>query len=152
MGASITLAGKVALVTGGSRGIGEAIARTFADHGARVVVAARKLDGAQAVADSICKAHGDGRAWAVMAHVGHEDQCVRLVAQAIEHFGKVDVLVNNAGTNPHFGPMLSAESAAWDKTFDVNLKGHFWCAREMARACIDRRTPGSIVNIASIAA
>jgi NAD(P)-dependent dehydrogenase (short-subunit alcohol dehydrogenase family) len=151
MTARITLEGKVAIVTGGSRGIGEAIARTFAAHGARVVLAARKADGVAAVAGSIDKEHGDGRALAVAAHTGKEDECVRLVRQAVEHFGAVDVLVNNAGTNPYFGPMLNAEMGAWDKTFDVNLKGYFWCAREVARHCIARGAPGSIVSIASIA-
>lgn len=151
MTARVTLDGKVAIVTGGSRGIGEAIARTFAAHGARVVIAARKVEGVQAVAESIAKEHGADRALAVAAHTGKEDECVRLVAAAVEKFGKVDVLVNNAGTNPYFGPMLNAEMGAWDKTFDVNLKGYFWCAREVAKHCIAREAPGSIVSITSVA-
>jgi NAD(P)-dependent dehydrogenase (short-subunit alcohol dehydrogenase family) len=151
MTARITLEGKVAIVTGGSRGIGEAIARTFAAHGARVVVASRKVEGVQAVAASIAKEHGEGRALAVAAHTGKEDDCVRLVRETVERFGKVDVLVNNAGTNPYFGPMLEADIGAWDKTFEVNLKGYFWCAREVARNCIARSAPGAIVSIASIA-
>lgn len=151
MTARVTLDGKVAIVTGGSRGIGEAIARTFAAHGARVVIAARKVEGVQAVAESIAKEHGADRVLALAAHTGKEDDCVRLVGTAVEKLGKVDVLVNNAGTNPYFGPMLNAEMGAWDKTFDVNLKGYFWCAREVAKHCIAREAPGSIVSITSVA-
>jgi NAD(P)-dependent dehydrogenase (short-subunit alcohol dehydrogenase family) len=151
MSAVISLEGKVAIVTGGSRGIGEAIARAFVRSGARVVVASRKLEGVAAVAESIGKELGADRIAAVAAHTGKEDDCVRLVSEAVARFGKVDVLVNNAGTNPHFGPMLTVENAAWDKTFEVNLKGYFWCAREVARHCIARQAPGSIVSVASVA-
>jgi len=151
MTARITLEGKVAIVTGGSRGIGEAIARTFAAHGAHVVVASRKVEGVQAVAESIAREHGEGRAFAVAAHTGKEGECVRLVRETVARFGKVDLLVNNAGTNPYFGPMLEADMSAWDKTFEVNLKGYFWCAREVARDCIARSAPGAIVSVASVA-
>jgi NAD(P)-dependent dehydrogenase (short-subunit alcohol dehydrogenase family) len=151
MGVQIGLDGKVAVVTGGSRGIGEAIARTFVARGARVVIASRKLDGVASVAASIAKEHGEDRVRAVAAHTGKEDDCVRLIAEAIAAFGKVDVLVNNAGTNPHFGPLVSAEGGAWDKTFDVNLKGYFWCAREVARHLSARSSAGSIINVASVA-
>ena len=151
MTARVTLEGKVAIVTGGSRGIGEAIARTFAAHGAKVVLAARKPDAVAAVAESLCKEHGAGTALGLAAHTGKEDECVRLVKETIERFGKVDVLVNNAGTNPYFGPLLNADMGAWDKTFEVNLKGYFWCAREVARHCIGREAPGSIVSVASVA-
>jgi NAD(P)-dependent dehydrogenase (short-subunit alcohol dehydrogenase family) len=151
MTARISLEGKVAIVTGGSRGIGEAIARTFAAHGARVVLAARKPEPVLAVAESIEKEHGAGTAMAMAAHTGKEDECVRLVAHAVERLGRVDVLVNNAGTNPYFGPFLNADMGAWDKTFDVNLKGYFWCAREVARHAIGRGAPASIVSIASVA-
>jgi NAD(P)-dependent dehydrogenase (short-subunit alcohol dehydrogenase family) len=151
MGSGLSLEGKVALVTGGSRGIGEAIAFAFARGGARVVVASRKLEGVSAVAEAIAKEVGADRVAAFAAHTGKEGDCVRLVAEAAARFGKVDVLVNNAATNPHFGPMLTAENAAWDKTFEVNLKGYFWCAREVAKHCIARQAPGSIVNVASVA-
>ena len=151
MGVQIGLDGKVAVITGGSRGIGEAIARTFVARGARVMIASRKLDGVASVAASIAKEHGEDRVRAVAAHTGKEDDCVRLIAEAIAAFGKVDVLVNNAGTNPHFGPLVSAEGGAWDKTFDVNLKGYFWCAREVARHLSGREAPGSIINVASVA-
>ncbi len=151
MTARITLQGKVALVTGASRGIGEAIARTFAAHGARVALVSRKLEGIQAVAGDLAKEHGAERVVAIAAHTGHEDECVALVKQAVDRFGQVDVLVNNAATNPYFGPMLDSDMGAWDKTFEVNVKGYFWCAREVARHCIGRDAPGSIVNMSSVA-
>jgi NAD(P)-dependent dehydrogenase (short-subunit alcohol dehydrogenase family) len=112
--ARITLEGKVAIVTGASRGIGEAIARAFAASGGAVVLAARKPDALNQVAASI----GD-RALAVPTHTGKESDCAALVGRAIERFGKVDVLVNNAATNPYFGPLLGIDMGAWDKTFEV---------------------------------
>jgi NAD(P)-dependent dehydrogenase (short-subunit alcohol dehydrogenase family) len=142
----ITLEGKVAVVTGASRGIGEAVARTFAENGAKVVVASRKIDSVRAVADSIGPS-----AHAVATHTGREDECVRLVAEALQRFGKIDVLVNNAATNPYFGPFLNADNGAWDKTFEVNVKGYFWMTREVVRHLVGRGAPGAIVNIASVA-
>jgi NAD(P)-dependent dehydrogenase (short-subunit alcohol dehydrogenase family) len=147
MTASITLEGKVAIVTGASRGIGEAIARTFAASGAKVVVASRKIEGVTAVAESIGPA-----ALAVAAHTGREEDCARLVATAIEKLGKVDILVNNAATNPYFGPLLDIDVGAWDKTFEVNAKGYYWMAREVARHLRTRDAKGgSIINMASVA-
>jgi NAD(P)-dependent dehydrogenase (short-subunit alcohol dehydrogenase family) len=143
----ISVEGKVAIVTGGSRGIGEAIARALADSGAKVVVAARKMDGLLAVAESI----GDGRAFAVAAHTGKQADCARLVEEAVKKFGKVDILVNNAATNPYFGPMIDIDEGAWDKTFEVNVKGYFWMCREVARHLRGREAPGSIVNVSSVA-
>jgi NAD(P)-dependent dehydrogenase (short-subunit alcohol dehydrogenase family) len=147
MSAVITLEGKVAVITGASRGIGEAIARAFAVSGAKVVLASRKIDGVTSVAESIGKEH----AHAVATHTGKEDDCVRLVKEAAERFGKVDVLVNNAATNPYFGPMLDVDNGAWDKTFEVNLKGYFWMAREVARHLRARSAPGVIISVASVA-
>ena len=141
-----SLEGKVAIVTGASRGIGEAIARSFAAAGAKVLLAARKIDGLQAVAGSLGPA---ARAFA--GHTGKEAECVGIVRAALEAFGRVDVLVNNAATNPYFGPLLDTEAGAWDKTFEVNLKGYFWLAREVARHLTGRGAPGSIINVASVA-
>jgi NAD(P)-dependent dehydrogenase (short-subunit alcohol dehydrogenase family) len=146
MSVSFNLEGKVAIITGASRGIGEAIARAFVSHGAKVVVASRKIDGVGSVAQSIGSA-----AFAVAAHTGKEEDCKRLVSSAVEHFGKVDILVNNAATNPYFGPMLDIDLSAWDKTFEVNLKGYFWMAREVAKHLQGRNAPGSIVSVASVA-
>jgi NAD(P)-dependent dehydrogenase (short-subunit alcohol dehydrogenase family) len=136
----------VAIVTGASRGIGEAIARAFAAHGAAVVLAARKPDSLHQVAESIGQ-----RALPVPTHTGKEADCAALVAKAVERFGKVDVLVNNAATNPYFGPLLGIDMGAWDKTFEVNLKGYFFMAREVARHLQDRNeTKGSIIHVASV--
>ena len=142
------LSGRVAVVTGASRGIGEAIARALAAAGARVVLASRKLESLQAVADSI-QADG-GEAIAVACHTGRAADAEALAARAEEAFGGVDILVNNAATSPHFGPLLEAEESHWDKTFEVNVKGYV----HMMRACVPRmraRGGGRIINIASVA-
>jgi NAD(P)-dependent dehydrogenase (short-subunit alcohol dehydrogenase family) len=136
---------KVAIVTGASRGIGEAIARAFVAQGARVVLASRKLDGLKAVASSLGAA-----AHPFAAHTGKEADCEALLAEAVRVFGKADLLVNNAGTNPYFGPLLETSGAAWDKTFEVNLKGYFWMSRALAKHLVGRGASGAIVNIASV--
>lgn len=143
---TLRLDDKVAIVTGASRGIGEAIARTFAANGAKVVLASRKVEGLNEVAASI----GDA-AFAVAAHTGKEADCKALVDATVRKFGKVDVLVNNAATNPYFGPMLDIDEGAWDKTFEVNTKGYFWMTREVVRHLRGREAPGSIINVASVA-
>ena len=119
---------------------------------AKVVIAARKMDGLSAVAASI-NDKGAGRAHAVAAHTGKEEDCQALVAEAVKVFGKVDVLVNNAATNPYFGPMIDVDMGAWDKTFEVNVKGYFMMAREVARHLRARAgdPPGAIVNVTSVA-
>lgn len=144
----IDLKDKVAIVTGSSRGIGESIARTYARAGAKVVLASRKPEGIQAVADAIA-AEG-GEAFAQPCHTGRPEECEALVAAAVERYGKVDVLVNNAATNPHFGPMLTCDFGQWDKTFEVNVKGYFVLARAVAQHLLERNGQGSIVQIASV--
>ena len=142
------LRGKVAIITGASRGIGEAIARTYAAAGAAVVLASRRQESLDAVAASI-RARG-GSVLAVAAHTGDEEAVQALVGRAAETFGGVDILVNNAATNPHFGPLLTAEESHWDKILDVNLKGYF----RTIKACVPAmraRGGGKIVNMASIA-
>ncbi|HLY28958.1 MAG TPA: glucose 1-dehydrogenase [Aggregatilineales bacterium] len=143
-----TLAGKVAIVTGASRGIGEGIARIYAQAGAKVVLASRKLDGLTAVAEAI-KAEG-GEAIALAAHMGDSEAIKRLVQGTVDSYGGVDIIVNNAATNPHFGPLLTSEESMWDKTLDVNLRGYFRLIRETVPTMI-QRGGGKIINMASIA-
>lgn len=146
---NISLDGKVAIVTGGSRGIGEAIARCFAQRGGKVVVASRKMEGLSTVAEKI-KTEG-GECTAIACHAGREEEIERLVERTVETYGKVDILVNNAATNPYFGPMMNCDWGAWDKTFEVNVKGYFAATRAVVRHLGSRNAPGSIVNVASIA-
>jgi NAD(P)-dependent dehydrogenase (short-subunit alcohol dehydrogenase family) len=144
-----SLKDQVAIVTGASRGIGEAIAVRLAEHGAAVMLVARKPDALHAVAERITKA--GGRAVAMTGHTGKAEDVKAVVAKTIAEFGKVDVLVNNAAANPYFGPMLGIDDGAWDKTFEVNVKGYFAMMREVANHLQERNAPGSLINVASIA-
>lgn len=142
------LTGKVALITGASRGIGFAIAEAFASAGAKVVLSSRKQD---ALDEAAAKIHvNGGDAFPFAAHTGNPDSVDALVNASLENFGGIDILVNNAATNPHFGPLISAEESHWDKILDVNLKGYF----RTIKACTDgmrQRGGGKIINVASIA-
>jgi NAD(P)-dependent dehydrogenase (short-subunit alcohol dehydrogenase family) len=142
-----SLEGKVAVIIGASRGIGRAIALRFAQAGAKVVVSSRKLEGVQAVADEI-KAAG-GEALALQAHVGRSDDVTALVTRAVETFGRLDVAVNNAGTNPHFGPLLAADEGQVDKTLDINLKGVLRGCQAVAPQ-MEKQGGGKIINMASV--
>jgi len=144
----IHVEGKVALVTGGSRGIGEAIAKALGQSGAKVAIASRKLEGVNEAAGRLRDAGVTVEPFA--CHTGKTDQIEALVAAVIARFGKIDVLVNNAATNPHFGPMLTGDDAAFDKTFEVNVKGYLNLAKAVARHLIERGAPGSIISVASI--
>jgi NAD(P)-dependent dehydrogenase (short-subunit alcohol dehydrogenase family) len=145
----ISLDDKVVLVTGASRGIGAAIAQACAQSGAQVVLASRKQEGLDAVAAEIAQA--GGQAVAIACHMGQPEQIRALYQRATDTFGRVDVLVNNAATNPYFGPMVGITEAAFDKTIEVNMKGYFWAIREHVDHLRSRGGPGSIVNIASVA-
>lgn len=144
-----SLEGKVALVTGASRGIGEAIALRLAEQGAKVVLAARKPDALAAVTARI-EAAG-GQAFSFAAHTGKAADIDALMKAAVDRFGKVDVLVNNAATNPYFGPMLDIEDSAWEKTFEVNVRGYYLLLRAVAQHLQSRNSSGSLINVASIA-
>jgi NAD(P)-dependent dehydrogenase (short-subunit alcohol dehydrogenase family) len=148
MGTSYDLSGKVAIVTGASRGIGQAIAEHFAQAGAKVVLASRKQDSLDEIAANI-KASG-GEAMAVAAHTGEKDTLKALVDKTVETWGKVDILVNNAATNPHFGPVLDAEDSLWQKTIEVNLMGNVWLCQQVIPK-MRENGGGSIINVASVA-
>jgi NAD(P)-dependent dehydrogenase (short-subunit alcohol dehydrogenase family) len=140
--------GKVALVTGGSRGIGEAIAKALGQSGAQVAIASRKLEGVDEAAARLRAAGVTVEPF--VCHTGKTDQVAALVKAVVGRFGKLDVVVNNAATNPHFGPMVTADDAAFDKTFEINARGYFNVAKAVAHHLVDRGAPGSIINVASI--
>ncbi len=142
------LSGKIAVVTGASRGIGEAIARRLARQGATVIVSSRRLEGCQAVADAIT-ADG-GVAEAVPCHVGNMEDIGTLFEHLRERYGRLDILVNNAATNPYFGHILDTDPGAFEKTVDVNLRGYFFMSVEAGRM-MRERGGGVMLNTASIA-
>ncbi len=144
----ISLKGKVAIVTGSSRGIGRAIALEMARSGADVVLAARKIDDLNKVAEEI-KAMG-GKALPVATHVGRLEDINALVAKTTTEFGKIDILVNNAATNPTMDPAIEAGERAWDSVMNLNLKGLFFLSQAVARVMKDHGG-GVIINISSIA-
>jgi NAD(P)-dependent dehydrogenase (short-subunit alcohol dehydrogenase family) len=143
------LSGKVALVTGGSRGLGRQMALAFADAGADIVIASRKLDECEKAAKEV-EAKGR-RALPVAAHVGYWDQCDQLIDRVYDRFGRLDILVNNAGMSPLYESLVSVPEALFDKVIDVNLKGPFrlmaYGGHRMAQG-----DGGSIINISSTAA
>ena len=146
--AEFLLEGKVAVITGASRGIGRAIALHFAQAGARVVVSSRKYDNVQAVADEIVKSGGE--AVPVQAHVGRPEDVTALVQHTIDTFGRLDIAVNNAATNPHFGSLLDADEGQWDKILDTNVKVSFRVCKA-AVPHMEAQGGGKIINMASIA-
>lgn len=141
------LSGKAALVTGASRGIGLAIAEALAGAGARLVLSSRRQDALDQAAERIRTKGGEALAFA--AHTGDPQAVQALVAAAEQAYGGVDILVNNAATNPHFGPLLASEESHWEKTLDVNLRGYF----RLIKACVPgmrQRGGGKIINVASV--
>jgi NAD(P)-dependent dehydrogenase (short-subunit alcohol dehydrogenase family) len=141
------LTGRVAVVTGASRGIGEAIAKAYAQRGARVVVSSRKQEACEEVAKAIVAGGGD--AVALSCHIGDMDALTRLFEEVGERYGRLDVLVNNAATNPYYGHVLDTDLAAFQKTVDVNIRGYFF-ASVLGGRMMRRSGGGSIINIASV--
>jgi len=141
------LAGKIALVTGASRGIGQTIAELLASRGAHVIVSSRKLDDCKIVADGI-RAAG-GKADALACHVGRMED----ISAAFDHiektYGRLDILVNNAAANPYYGHILDTDLAAYDKTVEVNIRGYFFMS-VAAGKIMKRQGGGAIVNVASV--
>lgn len=141
------LTGKVALVTGASRGIGEYIAKTLAKSGATVLVSSRKIDGCQAVVDEILA--GGGKAHAIPCHIGEVEQIEALFEQIKIEFGQLDILVNNAAANPYFGHILETDLMAYQKTVDVNIRGYFFMSK-LGAQMMKEQGGGAIVNVASV--
>jgi NAD(P)-dependent dehydrogenase (short-subunit alcohol dehydrogenase family) len=142
------LDGRVALVTGASRGIGSAIATALAEQGARVVLSSRKQADLDVEVERINAGFPDA-AVAIAAHSGRPEDLQRLVKETMARFSRIDILVNNAATNPYFGPVLGADLAAWDKTFEVNLRGVFLLTKLVYEASMERNG-GAVVNVASV--
>ncbi len=142
-----SLKGKTALITGASRGIGEAIAHLLAEQGAFCILVSRKLDSLSIVENSI-KEKG-GNAVSVECNMGNIEQIKELMAHVEEKHGRLDILINNAAANPYFGEMINAEERAWDKTNEVNLKGPFFMIQYAAKLMM-KSGGGSIVNVSSV--
>jgi NAD(P)-dependent dehydrogenase (short-subunit alcohol dehydrogenase family) len=138
---------KVALVTGASRGIGEAIAKLLASAGAHVIVSSRKLEGCQEVANEISAAGGSAEA--LPCHIGEIEQIESCFKQITEKHGKLDILVNNAATNPYFGHVLDTDLGAFQKTCDVNIRGYFFMSTAAGKL-MKKTGGGNIINVASV--
>jgi NAD(P)-dependent dehydrogenase (short-subunit alcohol dehydrogenase family) len=148
MSTALSLEGKVAIVTGGSRGIGRAIVGAFADAGADVVISSRKLDACETAAEEVRTSTGR-RAWAVACHVGRWGDCDRLMATTLEQCGRVDVLVNNAGMSPLYEDLGSVTEDLYDKVLAVNLKGPFRLGA-LAGTHMAAHGGGSIINVGTV--
>jgi len=142
-----SLAGKVALVTGASRGIGEATARLLARHGAHVIVASRKIADCETVAASIRDQGGSAEALA--CHIGEMDQIEAAFSSIGERHGRLDILVNNAATNPYYGPIQDTSLSAFQKTVDVNIRGYFFMTSHAVKL-MQTHGGGAVVNVASV--
>ncbi len=143
------LSGKVAVITGSSRGIGRAIAERMAEHGARVVISSRKAAPCAEVADAINAKHGAGRAIVVPANISSKDDLQRLVDETMRQFGRIDVLVCNAASNPYYGPQAGIADEQFRKILDNNIVANHWLISMAAPQMIERRD-GSIIIVSSI--
>ncbi len=143
-----SLDGRNAIVTGGTRGIGLAMARGFLEQGATVTVCSRKQESVDSALAELAE-FKDG-VQGVTAHVGKTEDLKALISTAEDKFGPVSILVNNAGTNPYYGPIIDSDEFAWDKTMEVNLKGPYMLSKLVARRMV-AADGGSIINVASVA-
>jgi NAD(P)-dependent dehydrogenase (short-subunit alcohol dehydrogenase family) len=141
------LSGRVAVITGSSRGIGRSIAEAMARAGAKVVVSSRKIDACKVVVDGITAAGGE--AVAIPCNVSEKSQLQDLVDQTLERFGRLDILVCNAAVNPYFGPMAKMPDDAYDKIMNSNVKSNFWLCN-MAAPHMAAAGGGSIIIVSSI--
>lgn len=146
MPASVDLEGKVALVTGASKGIGAAIARILAENGASVMLSSRKIEGLETAAAAI-----GGETSVFAAHAGRPEDARRCVAATIDRFGGLDILVNNAATNPHYGRVVDIDLERFDKTIEVNIRGPLVWTQEAWKQSMSERG-GSVINISSMGA
>ena len=142
----LSLEGKLALVTGSSRGIGKSIALTFADAGADVVLASRKLPDLEKVAEEI-KAMGR-KVLCIPTHAKKVEDLENLVTTTLNEFGRIDVLVNNAATNPAMGPIVDTEESVYDHIIDTNLKGYFMMSKLVGKIMREQKS-GNIINVSS---
>ena len=141
------LTGKVAVITGGSRGIGKSIAHCFADAGASIVIASRKQEGLDKAAKEIEKSGAS--VLTVATHTGNDEAVQMLASKTMDTFGAIDIVINNAATNPYFGPLFGSDESHWDKISQVNVKGYYKVANACLKSMRDRGC-GKIINVASI--
>ena len=147
MGVQLSMAGKAAVITGGSKGIGHGIAKAFVEAGANVLITSRKAEGLQVAASEL----GSRASW-MAGHAGDPEDGDRVIAACIERYGSCDVLVNNAATNPYVGPLIEAPLDAWTKTVDVNLRGPLSWSQSAWQQWMQTHDGCSIINIVSVGA
>jgi NAD(P)-dependent dehydrogenase (short-subunit alcohol dehydrogenase family) len=143
------LTGKVALVTGSTKGIGEAIARRLAEHGANVVVSSRKAEACQRIAAGINQARGHEAAEPIPCNINYKEQLQNLLQQTHAKWGKIDVLVCNAAINPYFGPQMNIPDDAFDKIMGANVRSNHWLCQMVLPEMVERKE-GSIIIVSSI--